>query len=72
MGEGGSIPLMGMLQAMFPQAQFVVTGVLGPRSNAHGPDEFLHIPMVKGVTAVMAQVVAAHAVAAAGAERQAA
>jgi acetylornithine deacetylase/succinyl-diaminopimelate desuccinylase-like protein len=60
-GEGGSIPLMGMLSEMFPKAQFVITGVLGPRSNAHGPDEFLHIPMVKGVTAAMAEVVAAHA-----------
>ena len=60
-GEGGSIPLMGMLSQMFPAAQFVITGVLGPRSNAHGPDEFLHLPMVKGVTVAMAEVVAAHA-----------
>ena len=60
-GEGGSIPLMGMLAAMFPAAQFVITGVLGPHSNAHGPDEFLHLPMVKGVTAAVAQIVADHA-----------
>ena len=60
-GEGGSIPLMGMLAAMFPAAQFVITGVLGPQSNAHGPDEFLHLSMVKGVTAAMAEVLAAHA-----------
>lgn len=60
-GEGGSIPLMGMLAAMFPAAQFVITGVLGPSSNAHGPDEFLHLAMVKGVTMAMAQVLAAHA-----------
>ncbi len=59
-GEGGSIPLMGMLASMFPAAQFVITGVLGPSSNAHGPDEFLHIPMVKGVTIAMAEVLAAH------------
>ena len=44
MGEGGSIPFMAMLGEKFPQAQFVVTGVLGPHSNAHGPNEFLHIP----------------------------
>ena len=60
-GEGGSIPLMGMLAAMFPAAQFVITGVLGPGSNAHGPDEFLHLAMVRGVTMAMAQVLAAHA-----------
>ena len=66
-GEGGSIPLMGMLAAMFPQAQFVITGVLGPHSNAHGPDEFLHLPMVKGVTAAVAQIVADHAAAHMGA-----
>ncbi len=60
-GEGGSIPLMGMLATMFPAAQFVITGVLGPSSNAHGPDEFLHLAMVKGVTLAMAQVLTAHA-----------
>jgi len=61
MGEGGSIPFMGMLGEKFPQAQFLITGVLGPGSNAHGPNEFLHIGMGKGVTRVVADVVAAHA-----------
>lgn len=58
MGEGGSIPFMGMLGEKFPQAQFMITGVLGPKSNAHGPNEFLHIPMGKKLTACVAQVVA--------------
>jgi acetylornithine deacetylase/succinyl-diaminopimelate desuccinylase-like protein len=53
-GEGGSIPFMGMLGARFPEAQFVVTGVLGPQSNAHGPNEFLHLPTARRVTAVLA------------------
>ena len=44
MGEGGTIPFMGMLGEKFPDTQFVITGVLGPHSNAHGPNEFLHIP----------------------------
>jgi len=61
MGEGGSIPFMGMLGEKFPQAQFVVTGVLGPHSNAHGPNEFLHIPTGKRVTEAVARVLAAHA-----------
>ena len=60
MGEGGSIPFMAMLGEKFPQAQFVVTGVLGPHSNAHGPNEFLHIPTGKRVTTVIAQVLADH------------
>ena len=60
MGEGGTIPFMAMLGAKFPQAQFVVTGVLGPHSNAHGPNEFLHIPTGQRVTAVIAQVLADH------------
>lgn len=51
MGEGGSIPFMSMLGKRFPDAQFVITGVLGPRSNAHGPNEFLHIPYAKKLTA---------------------
>jgi acetylornithine deacetylase/succinyl-diaminopimelate desuccinylase-like protein len=58
MGEGGSIPFMAMLGEKFPQAQFVVTGVLGPHSNAHGPNEFLHIPTGKRVSVVIAQVLA--------------
>jgi acetylornithine deacetylase/succinyl-diaminopimelate desuccinylase-like protein len=60
LGEGGSIPFMTMLGEKFPQAQFVVTGVLGPHSNAHGPNEFLHIPTGRRVSAVIAQVLADH------------
>jgi acetylornithine deacetylase/succinyl-diaminopimelate desuccinylase-like protein len=60
MGEGGSIPFMGMLGSKFPQAQFLITGVLGPHSNAHGPNEFIHIPTGKKVTMVVADVVARH------------
>jgi acetylornithine deacetylase/succinyl-diaminopimelate desuccinylase-like protein len=59
MGEGGTIPFMGMLGAKFPNAQMLVTGVLGPKSNAHGPNEFLHIDYAKKVTAATALVVAA-------------
>jgi acetylornithine deacetylase/succinyl-diaminopimelate desuccinylase-like protein len=61
MGEGGSIPFMGMLGEKFPAAQFMITGVLGPHSNAHGPNEFLHVAMGKGVTLAVAQVLADHA-----------
>jgi acetylornithine deacetylase/succinyl-diaminopimelate desuccinylase-like protein len=64
MGEGGSISFMGMLGHRFPDAQFVVTGVLGPGSNAHGPNEFLHVPTARKVTAVIADVLRDHAQAA--------
>jgi len=57
-GEGGSIPFMGMLGARYPEAQFLITGVLGPHSNAHGPNEFLHIPYARALTACVAQVLA--------------
>jgi len=60
MGEGGSIPFMAMLGEKFPTTQFVVTGVLGPHSNAHGPNEFLHIPTGKRVTMSVASIVADH------------
>jgi acetylornithine deacetylase/succinyl-diaminopimelate desuccinylase-like protein len=60
MGEGGSIPFMGMLGEKFPGTQFVITGVLGPHSNAHGPNEFLHIPTGKRVTASVARLIVAH------------
>ena len=59
-GEGGSIPFMGMLGEKFPQAQFFITGVLGPKSNAHGPNEFLHIPMAKKLTCCVAHVLHQH------------
>ena len=60
MGEGGSIPFMAMLGERFPEAQFVVTGVLGPHSNAHGPNEFLHIPTAQRISTVIACVLADH------------
>jgi len=60
-GEGGSIPFMAMLGRSFPKTQFVVTGVLGPHSNAHGPNEFLHIPFAKKLSACIAQLLADHA-----------
>jgi acetylornithine deacetylase/succinyl-diaminopimelate desuccinylase-like protein len=60
MGEGGSIPFMGMLGKKFPSSQFLITGVLGPKSNAHGPNEFLHIPTGKKLTACVAHVIAEH------------
>ncbi len=58
-GQGGTIPLMSMLQKGFPAAQMMVCGVLGPRSNAHGPNEFLHVPYGKKLTAAVAQVISA-------------
>ena len=61
MGEGGTIPFMAMLGSKFPQAQFLITGVLGPHSNAHGPNEFLHIEYAKKLTACVADVLAAQA-----------
>ncbi|MBI5087567.1 MAG: peptidase dimerization domain-containing protein, partial [Actinobacteria bacterium] len=60
-GEGGSIPFMGMLGEMFPQAQFVITGVLGPGANAHGPNEYLHVPTARRLTACLSHLLAAHA-----------
>lgn len=60
-GQGGTIPLMNMLSKGFPKAQMMVCGVLGPESNAHGPNEFLHVPYAKKLTAAVAQVIAAAA-----------
>ncbi|MDB5859808.1 MAG: peptidase-like protein [Ramlibacter sp.] len=57
-GQGGTIPLMNMLSKGFPKAQMMVCGVLGPRSNAHGPNEFLHVPYAKRLTAAVAEVMA--------------
>ena len=61
MGEGGTIPFMAMLGQRFPDAQFLITGVLGPGSNAHGPNEFLHLPMARNIAASVAHVLHAHA-----------
>ncbi len=61
MGEGGTIPFMAMLGAEFPDAQFLVTGVLGPESNAHGPNEFLHIPTARKLTCCVAETLRQHA-----------
>jgi acetylornithine deacetylase/succinyl-diaminopimelate desuccinylase-like protein len=61
MGEGGSIPFMNMLGKRYPQAQFFITGVLGPGSNAHGPNEFLDLPTARRLTLAVADVIADHA-----------
>ena len=61
MGEGGSIPFMAMLGARFPEAQFLVVGVLGPGSNAHGPNEFLDLPTAVRLTSCLVDVLQAHA-----------
>jgi len=60
-GSGGTIPFMGMLGEQFPETQFFITGVLGPQSNAHGPNEFLHIDYAQKLTACVALVLADHA-----------
>ena len=60
MGTGGTIPFMGMLGEKFPTAQFLITGLLGPKSNAHGPNEFLHIETGKRVTSCVAAVLEDH------------
>jgi len=59
MGEGGSIPFMSLLGELFPQAQFLITGVLGPHSNAHGPNEFLHLTYAQKVTMCVSSVISA-------------
>ena len=56
--EGMSIPFMGFLNEHWPKTQFIITGVLGPGSNAHGPNEFLHIPYAKKLTCSMAYILA--------------
>ncbi|WP_456242802.1 M20/M25/M40 family metallo-hydrolase [Actinopolyspora lacussalsi] len=61
MGLGGSIPFMGLLHDNYPDAQFVVTGALGPGSNAHVPDESLHLDYAAKVTSAVAYVLDAHA-----------
>ena len=60
-GCGGTIPFMGMLGERFPRTQFFITGVLGPQSNAHGPNEFLHVEYTKQLTACVSLVLADHA-----------
>ena len=61
LGEGGSIPFMAMLGERFPSAQFVITGVIGPDGNAHGPNEYLHVPTARNITTAVASLLEAHA-----------
>jgi acetylornithine deacetylase/succinyl-diaminopimelate desuccinylase-like protein len=60
LGVGGSIPFMAMLGERFPQAQFLITGVLGPHANAHGPNEFLHTPYAQKLNCCLVRIVEAH------------
>jgi len=60
LGLGGSIPFMAMLGERFPQAQFLITGVLGPHANAHGPNEFLHTLYAQKLNCCLVRIVEAH------------
>jgi acetylornithine deacetylase/succinyl-diaminopimelate desuccinylase-like protein len=60
-GVGGTIPFMGMLGERFPEAQFAITGVLGPDANAHGPNEYLHLPTARKITLAIAELLNSHA-----------
>jgi len=60
-GEGGSIPFMGMLGERYPEAQFVITGLIGPDANAHGPNEYMHVPTATRLTMAIAHLLNAHA-----------
>jgi acetylornithine deacetylase/succinyl-diaminopimelate desuccinylase-like protein len=55
-GEGGSIPFLNDIKNVFPKAQFIVTGVLGPESNAHGPDEMLHLGFLENLVVTMGKI----------------
>lgn len=57
-GDGGSIPFMTLLSERFPDAKFLITGALSLDSNAHGPNEFLHIGYVKKITLAVAGMIA--------------
>ena len=56
MGEGGSIPLINFLQNKFPETDFLITGILGPHANAHGPNEFLHLGAVKKLSSCLSYI----------------
>lgn len=60
-GLGGSIPFMGLLGQKYPDAQFLVTGALGPDSNAHVPDEWLHLEHAQRITEAVAMILNAQA-----------
>ncbi len=60
MGEGGTLPLLTLFERQFPGAPFVITGVLGPHSNAHGPNEFLDLATAHRVTATIAKLLGDH------------
>ena len=46
----GKTPLVVMLGKKYPDAQFIITGVLSTNSNSHGPNGFLYIPYAKELT----------------------
>lgn len=58
LGMGGSIPLLNVFTGRWPKAQYMVAGALGPGSNAHGPNESLHIDYCKKLISSVAYVIA--------------
>lgn len=60
LGEGGGIGFVPLMSKMFPKAQFVLTGLVGPDSNAHAANESMHIPTAKKITCCIAHILQAH------------
>lgn len=56
-GEGGSIPFLKELEILYPQTQIIALGVGGPGSNAHAPNEMIHLPYTKKVTCALAHII---------------
>ncbi|MEZ6189463.1 MAG: hypothetical protein R3F62_31245 [Planctomycetota bacterium] len=42
-GVGGSIPFITLFAERFPTTPLILNGVMDPQTNAHGPNESLHV-----------------------------
>ena len=58
-GMGGSIPLLAQLEEMYPDTRIIALGLIGPKANAHAPNECINLTYAKKLTCSLSHMIAA-------------
>jgi len=57
-GMGGSIPFLAELGKMYPKTQILALGLIGPKANAHAPNECINLTYAKKLTSALSHMLA--------------
>lgn len=57
-GMGGSIPFLAELGKMYPDTFIMALGLIGPKANAHAPNECINLTYAKKLTKALSHLIA--------------